>query len=116
MISNDLSHRFAPNPQPYVPRYFEDAQPQPRVAENTIKELAITVERKTFFLSLNEDEWGQFMRIVESGGSSRKLNSVIVPMSGMSDFQKLLADMLKAHEETPEKPKAENLPPAKSGL
>jgi len=106
MITNDLSHRLPPNRQPYVPRNFEDFQPRPRVVENTIKAREIVVERKEFFLSLKENDRGGFMRIVESGGSSRKLNSIIVPMTGLKDFQALLADMLKVHEETPEKPKA----------
>ena len=106
MISNDLSHRLPPRRQSYGLRNYEDAPPRPRVIENIIKEGGIAVERKTFFLSLRENDRGGFLRIVESGGSSPKRNSVMVPMPGLKDFQKLLADMLKAHEETPEKPKA----------
>jgi len=108
MISNDLSHRLPPRRQPYDHRNFEDAPTRPRVVENIIKEGGIAVERKAFFLSLRENDRGGFLRIIESGGSSQKRDSVLVPMTGLKVFQALLADMLKAHEETPERPRSDN--------
>ena len=105
MISNDLSHRLPPRRQPFGHQNYQDAPPRPRVVENIIKEGGIAVERKSFFVSLRENDRGGFLRIIESGGSSPKRNSVMVPMPGLKDFQRLLADMLKAHKERPEKPK-----------
>jgi hypothetical protein len=102
MISNERSW---PQRQPArSPRkYFQD-QPAPRMAETTLKQSELAIERKTFVVALKENPRGRFLRIVENGGS--QFASIIVPDSGLKDFQRLLAEMVDAAEKLPAKPTA----------
>ena len=96
MISNE-------RPSPYGrPPYFQPKyqQPRPQVIEDTLRSGEIQIERKTFFLSLKENPRGRFLRITEAGG---KRNCIIVPATGLKDFLKVLADMVKAEKEIPPK-------------
>jgi hypothetical protein len=61
----------------------------------------LVIERKTFTLTLKENPKGRFLRVVENGGS--KFCSIIVPVAGLKDFHKLLADMASASEKMPGK-------------
>ena len=61
------------------------------------------IERKLFILILKENPRGRFLRIVEDGGGSRRPVSIIVPATDLKDFQKLLAEMVKASGEIPPK-------------
>lgn len=61
----------------------------------------LAVERKALTLVLKENSRGRFLRIVESNGSN--FSSVIIPDSGLKDFQKLLAEMAEAAEKLPSK-------------
>ena len=103
MISNERSW-------PHLRRPFQKSQgsgqPQPRqpyppANEDTLKRAEINIERKLFVLALKENVRGRFLRITEDGGS--KYNTVIVPVSGLGDFSRLLNEMLKASEELPVK-------------
>ena len=85
-------------------------QPRPEVHEDTIKIAEIQVERKIFTLTLKENVRGRFLRITEEGGNNH--SSIIVPASGLEDFQRLMnemCEMLKAADELPmnEEPKSE---------
>lgn len=72
--------------------------------ETTLKQTEVMIERKTFTLTLKENPKGRFLRVVEEGGS--RYCSIIVPVAGLKDFQKLLADMVSAADKMPGKPDA----------
>ena len=93
MISND-------RPSPFGNRSY-GAPPKPPVNEDTLKSDKIQIERKTFVFTLKENPRGRFLRITEEVGGKRQ--SIIIPATGLGDFQKLLADMVKASDEIPAK-------------
>ncbi len=102
MISNEIRSPF--NGQPYGHQdYQQHAQYAPRqpVQEDTLKSDEIQIERKSFHLTLKENPRGRFLRISEEGNSKR--NSIIIPATGLKDFQKLINEMVKASDEIPVK-------------
>lgn len=76
-------------------------QSKPPMQQNTLLRKEIAIERKEFVIALNENARGRFVRIVERGGNRQA--SIIIPSTGLKDFQQLLADMLKAEKEIPHK-------------
>ena len=89
MISNE-------RPSPFGRRPYQGQsdlqQPRPVVQEDTIKSAEIQVERKTFTVTLKENPRGRFLRITEEAGSKR--NTVIVPSTGLEEFQRVLNEMV----------------------
>lgn len=69
----------APPPRPYTP-------------EDTLALRALEVERKSIRLTLKENARGRFIRITE--GDAGRVNSIIIPVSGLKDFQKLVAELV----------------------
>ena len=67
-------------------------QPWQPTNEETLLSSSVVVERKIFVLTLKENPRGRFLRITEKGGM--KQQSIIVPSTGLHDFQKLLAEMV----------------------
>jgi PurA ssDNA and RNA-binding protein len=59
----------------------------------------IQVERKQFTAALKENPRGRFVRITESG--SGRANSIVIPSTGLREFQKMLEEMIKASAEIP---------------
>ena len=101
MISNE---RNWPSRQPYRQPYHQPYAPQPPrpfVQEDTLKAGEIQIERKFFSFTLKENPRGRFLRITEEVGGKRQ--SIIIPATGLGDFQKLLAEMVKASDEIPAK-------------
>ena len=94
MISNE-------RPSPYGNRPHYSAAPKPAVAEETIKTEKLQIERKTFVFTLKENPRGRFLRITEDVGGRR--DNIIVPSTGLEEFQKVLGEMVKAAAETPPK-------------
>ena len=94
MISNE-------RPSPFGHRPHYASTPKPAVAEETIKTEKLQIERKTFVFTLKENPRGRFLRITEDVGGRR--DNIIVPSTGLEDFQKVLAEMVKAAAETPPK-------------
>jgi hypothetical protein len=97
MISNERR-------SPYISRPYGASnynQPRPQVIEDTLRSGELQIERKLFFLNLKENPRGRFLRISEEVGGRR--NCIIIPATGLKDFQKLLADMVKAESEIPPK-------------
>ena len=92
MISNE-------RPSPYGQRPHYSSTPKPAVAEETIKTEKLQIERKTFVFTLKENPRGRFLRITEDVGGRR--DNIIVPSTGLEDFQKVLAEMVKVAAETP---------------
>lgn len=102
MISNERtwpSHQ-RPNREPYHQPYAP-AQPRPFVQEDTLKSGEVQIERKFFSLVLKENPRGRFLRITEEVGGKR--NCIFIPSTGLAEFQKLLAEMVKASDEIPQK-------------
>lgn len=92
------------HPSPYGQQpYFQSnlRQPKPHIAEDTLQTFELQIERKTFVFILKENPRGRFLRIIESGKNNP---SIIVPATGLKDFQKILADMVKAESEIAAKP------------
>lgn len=61
----------------------------------------ILIERKDFRIMLKENDRGAFVRIAE--GNQGKVNSIMVPLSGLKDFQRLFGEMVQASAEIPKK-------------
>ena len=101
MISNERPSPYGR--QPYGSHHYPDFKPKPRIAEDTLLQRELLVERKMFTLILKENPRGRFLRIIEDGGGSRRSVSIIVPATGLKDFQKLVADMVKSDGEIPPK-------------
>ena len=76
-------------------------QHKPPVAEDTIKAEKIVVERKTFVIALKENPRGRFLRITEEVNGRR--DTIIIPSTGLAEFKKIMDEMVKTSEETPEK-------------
>jgi hypothetical protein len=90
--------------QPYYQRPERPESLPVRPQEDTLESHELQIERKHFLVMLKENSRGRFLRIVEEGG---RRNSIVIPAPGLRDFQKLLAEMVKADGETP----AKNQPP-----
>jgi len=111
MISNERSWpgRQESNLRPYYQNAATQT-PRPFVQEDKLKTAEIQIERKLFFLTLKENPRGRFLRISEEVGTNR--SSIIIPATGLREFQKLLADMIKTESEMP----GAGEPPAAGGL
>ena len=106
MISNE-------RPSPYGRRPYQGGggyqgghgggygQPKPPVQEDTLKSEKIQIERKTFVFTLKENPRGRFLRITEDVGGRR--DTIIVPSTGLDEFKKIVDEMAKASNETPQK-------------
>ena len=93
MISNE-------RPSPYGPRSYSSG-PRPTVQEDTLKTDKVQIERKTFVFTLKENPRGRFLRITEDVNGRR--DTIIVPAPGLSEFKKLLDEMVRASAEIPDK-------------
>jgi hypothetical protein len=106
MISNYRASPFHRQPyrQPYHQPYGQQYGQQPArpfVQEDTLKICEIQIEKKYFVLTLKGNPRGRLFRISEDVAGKR--NSIIIPETGLKDFQKLLTEMLRACEELPAK-------------
>ena len=109
-ISNERrwSSQVQTQRQPYYQRPERPESPPVRPQEDTLESHELQIERKHFLVMLKENSRGRFLRIVEDVGG--RSNSIIIPAPGLPDFQKLLAEMVKADREIP----ATNQPPPPS--
>ena len=92
MISNEPSSPSKNRPQ---------MQPRSLVQEDTLKSGEVQIERKNFFFRLKENPRGRFLRISEEAGG--RSDSIIIPSTGLAEFQKLLNEMIKTSNELPPK-------------
>jgi hypothetical protein len=100
MISNERT--WPSQRRPYRPPYRQPYAPQPPrpyVQEDTLKSGHIQIERKSFLLTLKENPRGRFLRISEEVAGKR--NGIIVPATGLSEFKRLLDEMVQASNELP---------------
>lgn len=96
MISNE---RPSPYGRPPHHGHASHPHPQPKVEEDTLKTGTVQVERKTFILNLKENPRGRFLRITEDGNGKR--NTIIIPSTGLEEFQRVLTEMTKAGHSLP---------------
>ena len=75
--------------------------PKPIIAEDTLKSAEVQIERKIFIFTLKENPRGRFLRITEDVAGRR--DAIIIPVTGLIEFKKLVEEMMKASEEIPEK-------------
>lgn len=74
---------------------------QPRPPEDTLKSGEVQIERKNFVFTLKENPRGRFLRITEDVGGRR--DTIIIPSTGLTEFKKLVDEMVKASDEIPMK-------------
>ena len=109
----DTSGRF-PRPAFRSPTDY-DKPPFERVPEDTLAGGEIHVERKTFTMALKENLRGRLLRITEQKGHIRE--TIIIPSTGLKDFQRLLAEMIAEDARIPAKSGMDTPPaPPKSGV
>ena len=77
--------------------------------ENTVKNETVQVERKKFVLSLKENPRGRFLRITEDAKGN--CSSIIIPSTGLEEFQRVIAEMAKAEQAMPAPTQAANPEP-----
>lgn len=96
MISNERPSLYGRQP-----RYGQSfpQQPRPVVQEDTLKSDTMQIERKTFALALKENPKGRFLRITEDAGGKR--NTIIIPSTGLEEFQRVLKEMVTAEKTLP---------------
>ena len=96
MISNE-------RPSPYGRRPYQgnsyQQPPRPFVQEDTIKTSELQIERKFITITLKENPRGRFLRITEEAGAKR--NTVIIPITGLDDFKRVINQMAEAAEAMP---------------
>jgi hypothetical protein len=73
-----------------------DPASKPGLQEDTLKSEKLQIERKTFIFALKENPRGRFVRITEDVGGRR--DTIIVPASGLREFQRAFEAMVKAAE------------------
>lgn len=64
--------------------------------ENIVVAREFQVERKHVFVEFRENSRGRFLRITEEAHGRR--NSVIIPDSGLSDFLRIVTDVISIGE------------------
>jgi PurA ssDNA and RNA-binding protein len=102
MITNQRSAPYGRNPQ--INNGYNQlkySHPKPVVAEDTLKSAEVQIERKAFVFTLKENPRGRFLRITEDVGGRR--DTIIVPSTGLIEFQRLIEEMVKASEAIPDK-------------
>lgn len=60
--------------------------------DTIIESRELQVERKHFFIEFRENERGRFLKITEEAHGRR--NSVIIPSTGLAEFEQLLGQVL----------------------
>ena len=96
MISNERPSPYGRRPDQGLSQY---QQPRPVIQEDTIKSGELQVERKSFRFTLKENPRGRFLRITEEAGNKR--NAVIVPSTGLEEFQRVMTEMLQTARTMP---------------
>jgi len=92
MISNE-------RPSPNWRHPYGGAPPKPPVIEATLKTDKLQIERKAFIFTLKENPRGRFLRITEDVNGRR--DNIIIPSTGLDEFYRVLAQMVKASSESP---------------
>jgi len=65
--------------------------------DTTLSSRELQIERKHFSIELRENDRGRFLRITEEAQGRR--NTVIIPSTGLDDFENALDEVLSAEPE-----------------
>ena len=65
--------------------------------EQSLAVRELQIERKRFSIELRQNDRGRFLKITEEAHGRR--NSVIIPSTGLDDFEKLLDEVLTEGED-----------------
>jgi hypothetical protein len=84
--------------RPYLGQGYEPPVRQP-VPEETLLSAELQIERKHFTFELKDNPRGRFLRIKEQAGVIR--NTIIIPVTGLDDFQRIVNEMAAAAKKTP---------------
>ena len=74
-------------------------EPRPQKMEDTLDRSEVQIDQKVFQLALKENDRGRFLRIVEHNGD--RIESIMVPATGLDDFYAVFASMVEANAEFP---------------
>ncbi len=97
MNSSNHPSAYGYQPQGFTPFY----PPKPPVAEDSLCAGIVEIERKTFAIALKENPRGRFLRITEKSGNRH--TTIIIPSTGLKEFQQVLAAMVEAADKIPPK-------------
>ena len=78
---------------PHAPRVVCQSLSQ---MEQSLAVRELQIERKRFSIELRQNDRGRFLKITEEAHGRR--NSVIIPSTGLDDFEKLLDEVLTEGE------------------
>lgn len=92
MISNERPSPFGRRFNPRHDRARDDT-PRPFSDEETLRTERVQIERKTFVFTLKQNSRGRFLRITEDMKGRRA--SIIVPATGLGEFQKGIETVAK---------------------
>ena len=70
------------------------------VQEDTLTSATIPLEPKAFTFTLKQNQRGRFLRITEEAGGKR--NTVIIPITGLDHFRRVLDAMVATARTMPE--------------
>ena len=105
MISNERQwpSRRPPQRKPYFEQPYNRPEPmfRPPVQEDTLARRELQIERKRFLIMLQENPRGRVLRIAEE--TNGRSNSIIIPATGLADFQKVLQEMVSVAAGIPAK-------------
>ncbi len=76
------------------------ASPNVTEMDTILESRELQVERKHFFIEFRENERGRFLRITEEAHGRR--NTVIIPSTGLQDFERMLGEVLSVAPAEPE--------------
>lgn len=76
--------------------------PRAHSNETVLHSEKIQIERKTFLFTLKENPRGCFLRITEDVGGRH--DSIIIPSTGLKEFEKTLALVVAACPDAPTEP------------
>lgn len=92
---------MTPNDSHAPSGHSDEGNVRPSVAEESLRTERLQIERKAFVLALKENPRGRFLRITEDVGGRR--DSIIIPATGLEEFKRVVDELVKVSQETPEK-------------
>jgi hypothetical protein len=96
MISNHRPAHYSRTPVDSRGNHWE---PRPQKIEDTLVRAEVQIDQKVFQCQLKENDRGRFLRIVEHNGD--RIESIMVPATGLEDFYAVFASMMEANTEFP---------------
>ena len=106
MNSNRHPSAYGYKPPVYGHAYgaYAPQPPRERVPDELLHAKSLEIERKYFNLTLRENARGRFLRITEARANHHQC--IVIPASGLKEFQRVLEEILKDEPQTPPTPPA----------